>query len=96
MGAASNTVLRFSLALCRIIPNNLNYIVYFDNNYTSLPLMSFLASRGIFALGTVRRNRIPNCKLPSDDTMKKSDRVSSWEYLCNFNGVDITSVAMER
>lgn len=63
LGAASNTVVR----LCRITPNNLNYVVYFDNYYTSLPLMSFLASKGIFALGTVRRNRVPNCKLPPDD-----------------------------
>lgn len=89
LGAASNTVVR----LCRVVPDNLNYVVYFDNYYTSLSLMSFLASKGIFALGTVRRNRIPNCKFPSEDTMKKSNRGSSWEYICNFDGVDVTSVA---
>ncbi|KAJ8931476.1 hypothetical protein NQ314_015601 [Rhamnusium bicolor] len=48
LGASSNTVVR----LCRAVPSNLNRVVYFDNYYTSLPLMSFLAARGIFALGT--------------------------------------------
>nr|XP_023016760.1 piggyBac transposable element-derived protein 1-like [Leptinotarsa decemlineata] len=64
LGAASNTVIRLS----REVPTNLNHVVYFDNYYTSVPLMSFLASRGIFPLGTVRRNRAPNnCKLPSEE-----------------------------
>ncbi|KAJ8929582.1 hypothetical protein NQ314_017719 [Rhamnusium bicolor] len=89
LGATSNTV----VPLCRAVPSNLNHMVYLDNYYTSLSLMSFLAARGIFALGIVRRNRIPNCKLPSDDQIKKENRGTSSEYICSFDGVEVTSVA---
>jgi len=34
-GASGNVVVR----LCRIIPKNMNYNVYFDNYYTSVPLI---------------------------------------------------------
>lgn len=54
----------------RIIPTGQNFTVYFDNYYTSLPLMRYLANKGIHCLGTVRRNRIPNCKLPTEDYEK--------------------------
>ncbi|KAJ8928920.1 hypothetical protein NQ314_018449 [Rhamnusium bicolor] len=87
--ASSNTVVR----LCRAVPNNLIHVVYFDNYYISLPPMSFLAARGIFALGTVRRNPIPNCKLPSYDQIKKENRGTSWEYVCS---VEVSSVAWKN
>ncbi|KAJ8931097.1 hypothetical protein NQ314_016032 [Rhamnusium bicolor] len=89
LGASSNTFVR----LCRAVPSNLNHVVYFDNYYTSLPLMSFLAVRCIFTLSTVRKNRIPNCKLPSDDQKKKKNRGTSWEFVCSFDVVEVTSVA---
>lgn len=44
-------------------------------------------------MGTVRRNRIPNCKLPTEDSMKKVDRGSSFEYVCDYDGVEVSSVA---
>lgn len=63
LGASSNVVVRLS----RITPTSQNFTVYFDNYYTSLPLMHYLANKGIHCLGTVRRNRISNCKLPTED-----------------------------
>ncbi|KAJ8942814.1 hypothetical protein NQ318_022828 [Aromia moschata] len=59
LGAASNVVVRLS----QHIPNFVNHILYFDNFYTSLGLLVYLRSRGIYSLGTVRINRVPNCKL---------------------------------
>ncbi|KAJ8971561.1 hypothetical protein NQ317_009750 [Molorchus minor] len=67
LGATGNLVQR----LCRIVPINQNYVVYFDNFYTSLPLVACLAKKGIFSLGTVRRPRIPNCKLPTGKQFNK-------------------------
>lgn len=69
--ATSNIVLRLS----RIIPRNQNYRLYHDNFYTAIPLMVHLAKNGILSLGTVRRNRLPNCKLPTEATMKKEERI---------------------
>lgn len=89
LGASANVVVRLS----RIVPNGKNYVIYFDNYYTSLSLLHYLANRGIYSLGTVRRNRLPNCKLPSEDKIKKLDRGFSVEFVCDFEGVDISSVA---
>ncbi|KAJ8931317.1 hypothetical protein NQ314_015783 [Rhamnusium bicolor] len=48
----------------------------------------------IYTLGTVRVNRVPNCKLSSDQTLtaKKTKRGYSEEYVGNVYGIDISSV----
>lgn len=89
IGATGNIVQK----LCRIVPSNQNHIVYFDNFYTSLPLVTTLARRGILSLGTVRRNRIPKCKLPPEKEMNKQERGSSCEYVCTNDGVDVSCVS---
>lgn len=65
IGPSSNVIVR----LAYIIPFYLNYKLYFDNYYTSIPLMIYLRKRGIHSVGTVRRNRLKNALLPSDKTM---------------------------
>jgi len=70
LGASSNIVLR----LAKIIPTDKHYLLYFDNWFTSLPLVSHLAKSKIFCLGTVRSNRLPGCDLPSDKDMKKNGK----------------------
>lgn len=87
--ASSNVVVR----LAREIPINQNYRLFFDNYYTSLPLIEFLSHRGILALGTVRRNRIPNCKLPEEKQLKRQPRGTSVEQVASYNGIDISLVA---
>lgn len=88
LGSTANVVIRLS----QTIPNFENYILYFDNFYTSLPLLVYLRSRGIFSLGTVRKNRIPNCKIMDDDQLKKKPRDHSVEYVANCHGVSISNV----
>lgn len=44
LGAAANVVVRLS----RILPDFRNHIMYFDNFYTSLPLLTYLRSRGMY------------------------------------------------
>ncbi|XP_055912797.1 piggyBac transposable element-derived protein 1-like [Eupeodes corollae] len=79
LGASSNVVDRLS----NKIPDNVNHIVYFDNFYTSLCLLTYLRSRGIYSLGTVRSNRVPNIKLSSDAelTKRKVERGYSEKYV---------------
>lgn len=87
-GASGNVVVR----LCRDVPNGVNHKLYFDNYYTSVPLVSYLAGKGILSLGTVRRNRIPQCKLPTDEQMKKKDRGYSIEYCTTYENTEISNV----
>lgn len=88
LGASSNIVMR----LTREIPRHCNYKVYFDNYYTSMSIISNLAKNGIHSLGTVRRNRIPSCKVPSEAEAKKMKRGTSDEFVTDFEGVEISNV----
>lgn len=88
LGATGNVVVRLS----QTIPDFKNYIINTDNFYTSLPLLVYLRSHGIYALGTIRADRIPNCKLPKDNAMKAKNRGYSEEYVGTSLGVDITTV----
>ncbi|XP_022124841.2 piggyBac transposable element-derived protein 4 [Pieris rapae] len=49
LGATGNVV----VCLLRGVPRKQNHIIYFDNFYTSLPLVVFLAKSGIHTVGTV-------------------------------------------
>lgn len=70
LGPSSNFVAR----LAGVIPYYLNYKLYYDNYYTSIPLMVYLTKMGIHSVGTVRRNRLKNALLPSDKTMLAKER----------------------
>jgi hypothetical protein len=67
LGSSSNVVIRLS----HNVPRNVNHKLLFDNYYTSLPLLVYLMKLGIYSLGTVRKNHIPNCKLAKEDQFKK-------------------------
>jgi hypothetical protein len=64
------------LYLANRIPSGHGYKVFFDNYFTSIPLLSDLLEKRIFAAGTVRRNRLSNCPLKSDAQLKKDGRGS--------------------
>ncbi|XP_060845894.1 piggyBac transposable element-derived protein 3-like [Rhopalosiphum padi] len=83
--ASGNVVVR----LCRIIPKNMNYKVYFDNYYTSVPLMVYMKNRQICSLGTVRRNRLTNVLLPNEKDFLKKPRGSSDYCLANINNQEV-------
>lgn len=88
LGASGNVVVRLS----REIPRNVNHKLYFDRYYTSLPLATYLYKQGIPCIGTIQRNRIPNCKFPSDQDLKKKPRGFSEEYATHMDAVDIAAV----
>ncbi|XP_050713415.1 piggyBac transposable element-derived protein 3-like [Eriocheir sinensis] len=70
LGPSSNVVLH----LCQIIPSDCNHYLFFDNWFTSLPLLRHLATRKIWCCGTVRQARLPGIKKgkhDEKDLMKK-------------------------
>lgn len=75
------------------MPRYKNYIIYCDNYYTTLPLVTYLQTQGILTVGTIRRNRIKNCKLPEEKTMMKCERGTSQEFVASIHGMDVTSIS---
>lgn len=88
LGAFANVITR----LCRILPSNMNYKIYYDNHYSSLPLFVYLYRRGIYALGTFRRDRIPNLKMPADKVLKKEPRGTYEERIAQVLGAPLSVV----
>lgn len=88
LGASGNVVVR----LTRDVPRYKNHKIYFDRYYTSLNLVVHLKKIGLLSAGTVMRNRIPDCKFPSDEILKKKPRGYSEEYSCLVDNIKITSV----
>lgn len=90
LGPTGNTVVR----LTRIVPRRANHIIYFDNYYTSVPLVTYLAKEGIYCLATIQSNRIPNNKLPDKKTLMKRTvpRGHHEEQVANVDGIDISAV----
>jgi len=88
-GATGNVVVRMT----RMIPENVHHKLFFDNYYTSLPVMIFLEKKGIHTVGTFRRNRFPNVCLTDDRIMMKRDRGYSEECFTVVEDVPISAVA---
>ncbi len=72
VGASGNVV----LCLAQPIPKHKNYKVFFDNWFTSVPLVLTLAQQGIHCTGTVRGNRLPGVNLMCDAELKRAGRGS--------------------
>ena len=67
------------LTLCRSIPDPRNSKVYFDNFFTSFELISHLRSAEIYAIGTMRQNRLRNVEMKNDKVLGKEPR-GSYDY----------------
>lgn len=76
IGASGNIVLR----LAAIIPQHKNYLLFFDNWFTSIKLLTSLYKDGIYSLGTIRKDRIPGLIFSTDKDMKKKGRGTYEEY----------------
>lgn len=58
--------------------------VYFDNYFTSLPLMHYLRMNGVYACGTVRKHRVG---LPSDFENEKTMSRGEFQFRCSEEGL---------
>ena len=88
--ASANSVLH----LAQSIPNNHYHFLYFDNWFTSIPLMRHLATRRIWCCGTVRVNRIPGMKKGKahDKDLMKKGRGAYEEIRSTGDPIEVTYV----
>lgn len=86
LGASGNVVIR----LVDTVPKNLNYKLFIDNWYTSLPLMAYLHTNGIPPLGTIQLNRAKDIDLPSTKELLKNSRGYCIEKCTEVNEVELS------
>lgn len=70
--------------LCKHLPTNAGYKLYFDNWFSSLELQIYLQNKGILETGTIQADRIKNCKLKTKQELTKTGR-GSLDYKCDTN-----------
>ena len=81
------------LHLTKCIPVGMNHLIYFDNWFTSLSLITTLAKKNIHAFGTVRQCRLPNIRLHfPDKKLVKKGRGEHVELETKIDGVNISAV----
>lgn len=74
------------IALSKSIQNKALSVVYFDNFFSSLELISYLREEfGILSLGTIRCNRLRSCPLKSDSDLRREGRGSFDQAVDNSN-----------
>ena len=72
---------RVVIELLDVRSDGVNYHdVYFDNFFTSLPLLKYLRTQEIHATGIVRANRLLEEPLPTPKEMQKKERGTTEVY----------------
>ena len=66
--------------------------VFVDNWYTGIPLALTLAKEGILLTGTIRSNRLSNCKMASDKELKDEGRGSYEMKEASVDGVKLLAI----
>lgn len=66
------------LNLISCLPNDVHFQIYFDNLFTSVPLLEKLSQMGIGGTGTVRNNRLMGC--PLSDLSKAPRGTYDYKY----------------
>ena len=62
------------LRLCSSLPKQMNFKVYFDIYFTFLEVLIKLKEWGMWAIGTLRQDRMRGCTLKSEKELKKEGR----------------------
>ena len=80
------------LTLLQNVPRFKWHKLYFDNWYTSVDLVKHLHNQGIACVGTVRANRLPNCKMTPDAAMKKKGRATIELWTSDYDDVELRAI----
>lgn len=62
--------------LAERIPSKQNHVMFFDNYFTSIPVLRALLDKGMYAAGTIRNNRTQTCPLNKEKKLKAQGRGS--------------------
>ena len=99
LGLGAGVILQYADVLSSL--GDYPYHIFFDNFFTSIPLLSELSQRKLKATGTIRENRTSNCPLLDTKSMKKTDR-GSYDFrlskeenivVCKWNDNSVVSIA---
>ena len=89
LSTSSNMVIK----MAQTIPRLKNYKLFFDNRFTSLPLMVYLHKKGILPLGTARLNRLKGLTMPTKKEFQKEGRGTMCEKTTIIENVKISAVS---
>ena len=79
--------------LCEVLEDHKNYKVFFDNWFSSIDLLVFLAKRGILSLSTLQIRREKGLLFPDDRSMKlQGGRGMSVSKCTVVDGIEVTAV----
>ncbi|XP_072398304.1 uncharacterized protein [Diabrotica undecimpunctata] len=76
-----------------LIPKHQHYKLFFDNWFTSIPLMIYLTKEGSLPLGAVRLNRVPGVVMPAEKEIQKRGRGHIVKKIANIDNVDVSVVS---
>ena len=65
----------------------MNYTLYCDNYFTTIRLQVELKKLGIFSVGTVRSNRLPDLVVKDEETLKREGQGSMDHHITHVDGV---------
>ena len=88
LGPSFNVVLQ----LAHSIPPNKNHKLFFDNWFTSLWLLTYLASQGIWCYGTVQVRRLPSLKFKLDSDLCEEGRGSKDIWKAEIDGITVAAI----
>ena len=74
----------YVMKLCKTLPRDMNFKVYFDKFFNFLELQLKLKELGILSVGTIRNNRARKCILKSEKELKAEGR-GSYDYAIDGN-----------
>ncbi|XP_057694139.1 piggyBac transposable element-derived protein 2-like [Corythoichthys intestinalis] len=70
--------------LCESLADKVNFLIFADNFFASMPLIEKLLAKGIYYTGTVRENRMSKWNLIPDKDLSKKGR-GSYDYQLESN-----------
>lgn len=89
LSTSSNMVIK----MAQTIPRLKNYKLFFDNRFTSLPLMVYLHKEGILPLGTARLSCLKGLTMPTKKEFQKEGRGTMCEKTTIIENVKISAVS---
>ena len=67
----------------------MNYKLYCDNYFTTIPLQVELKNLEIFSVGTLRPTRLPDLVMKDEKTLKREGRGSVDHRITHVHGVEL-------
>ena len=86
--ASGNIVMQ----LLQHIPWHQWFKLFIDNWNTGVPLATIFMKQGIGMVGTARANRLRNCQLSSDETLRQKGRGSAEIKICVIDNVELRAI----